>query len=307
MWKYVAAAVALLAILATAPRPETQTITVAAAPVSSQEVWSVKFLNRIGNAAPTYESMAFVVAWMSGENTEAAFNPLATTQTMDPTPANPCFNYLNGKCGVKNYVDEAQGIEASAITIANGHYPNMFYGLQNNDPEMALNDGELGTWGTGLANVEKAYRALVAAPVIAPATDMDVRTKLVQTAMTQIGKPYLLGAAPKQGDDPRDFDCSAFVQWVYWRNGYDISRTTFTQLDEPGLKPIESQDLLPGDLIYQQWPSDQHVLMWAGDVDGDGLGDVVNAGGYRTDVNVISNFFGDGPMVEHIIGFRRVL
>lgn len=316
MNKYVTISVALALLLAVAVQQGTQEpefqgepdmVQSAAVPTNDREQWSLEFLEGVGNAAPTWETMQFVVAWQGGENTAARFNPLATTQTMSPEPPDPCFNYLSGKCGVKNYVDRRQGLDASIITVSNGYYPNILYGLQTNQPELALNASELGTWGTGLGNVETEYRKLVASPPVQPAAgDSDIRTKLVQTAMTQIGKPYLLGAAPMQGPDPANFDCSSFVQWVYWMNGIQISRTTFSQLAE-GFKVIESQELLPGDLIYQQWPSDQHVLMWAGDVDGDGLGDVVNAGGYRNDVNVISNFFGDAEMVGHIIGFRRVL
>lgn len=293
MNKYALLSIALVAVLVFNGSRQS------AAPVvvDERDQWAVDFLAAIGNGSPDAATMAFVVAWQASENTAAAFNPLATTQ---PMPGDSCFNYLEGKCGVRNYVDRAQGIEASATTIRNGRYPNMLAGLVGNDPERALDAGELGTWGTGVKNVEALYRS--APPASTSGGDMDVRVRLVQTAMTQLGKPYLLGAASYQTEN---FDCSSFVQWAYGEIGVKISRTTYSQ--QPELMDIASEDLLPGDLIYQQWPTDQHVLMWAGDVDGDGLGDAVNAGGYRQDVNVISNFFGDGPMVGHIISFKRVL
>jgi murein DD-endopeptidase MepM/ murein hydrolase activator NlpD len=137
--------------LGSAPLPQTQIAQVAAAaPTNDREAWGMAFLAAIGNAAPTADTLAFVVAWQAGENTTAAFNPLATTQ---PAEGDSCFNYLNGRCGVRNYPDYNTGLQATVETLTNGYYQHIWYGLQNNQPEMALND-ELGTWGTGKANVE---------------------------------------------------------------------------------------------------------------------------------------------------------
>ena len=106
------------------------------------------------------------MGWQAGENTSAAFNPLATTQE---APGNTCFNYLDGRCGVRNYTSREQGLQATVETIANGFYPSILTGLQTNQPELALNDGELGTWGTGGGSVREQYNKILlslAAPVV---------------------------------------------------------------------------------------------------------------------------------------------
>jgi hypothetical protein len=302
MWKYVIASVALVLLLLTVPRPSAEPVIADAAPVQldpSREQWAIKFLNRIGNADPTYETMAFVVAWQGGENTEAKFNPLATTQEM---PGFTCFNVNGGFC-VKNYPDEWTGIEASAITIANGRYPNMFYGLQNNQPELALNSDELKTWGTGLANVEAAYRKLVAAPVLpgwVPPAD-DVRNRVIQTALAQVGKPYVLGTR-----GPDTFDCSGFVQWVWGQNGVKLTNTTFTQQDDPNMRNVDPSQLNTGDAIYFQFPWDQHTGLLA-DVDGDGKWDMIHAATPDLGVIVDYDVFATPFWTNAIMGYRSAL
>ena len=132
----------------------------------------------------------------------------------------------------------------------------------------------------------------------------DIRQQIVQTALSQLGKPYVLGTR-----GPDTFDCSGFVQWVYKQHGIQIPDDTFSQ--QPALRDIRSVDLQPGDLIYEQFPTDQHVVMWMGDLDGNGTGDVINAGGYLDrgdDVNIIYDFFENNPVfTEAIIGYRSVL
>ena len=103
------------------------------APETGEEQWAYDMLTQLGNPAPSFETIQYVVAWQRGESTAARFNPLATTQAMQPEPADPCFNYLSGKCGVRNYVSRVQGIEATTVTLTNGFYPNVYQGLLTND------------------------------------------------------------------------------------------------------------------------------------------------------------------------------
>lgn len=120
-----------------------------------------------------------------------------------------------------------------------------------------------------------------------------IQYKLVATARSLLGQPYVYGAAGEIVTDSlienlrsqfgegegeyaktdrkffdgtyRGFDCSSFVQYVYKENGVNISRTTYSQIEEgkdvfkTGEKINESK-LLPGDLLF----SPGHVIMWIG-------------------------------------------
>jgi hypothetical protein len=54
--------------------------------------------------------------------------------------------------GVKNYVSGKQGIEATYITLVNGHYNGIVQGLRAGIPAKRIvteNAVEFNTWGTG--------------------------------------------------------------------------------------------------------------------------------------------------------------
>lgn len=74
------------------------------------------------------------------------------------------------------------------------------------------------------------------------------------------GVPYVWG-----GTTPNGFDCSGFVQYVYAKNGYSLTRTTYTQWDNDGTF-VSKSDLKPGDLVYfGSGSSPNHVGMYVGD------------------------------------------
>ena len=80
---------------------------------------------------------------------------------------------------------------------------------------------------------------------------------LVNIALKYLGVPYVWG-----GTSPSGFDCSGFVQYVYREAGINISRTTYTQIQEG--YPVS--DLQPGDLVFFGSYSDPyHVGMYIGD------------------------------------------
>ena len=120
-----------------------------------------------------------------------------------------------------------------------------------------------------------------------------IQYKLVATARSLLGQPYVYGAAGQIVTDSlidnlrsqfgeeeggysktdrkffdgnyRGFDCSSFVQYVYKENGITISRTTYSQIEEgkdvfKSDEKITESKLLPGDLLF----SPGHVIMWIG-------------------------------------------
>jgi hypothetical protein len=127
-----------------------------AAPEQAQtprEQWAVDLLARLGNTQPSADTVAFVLAWMQGEDGLASealsrHNPLNTTQGA------PGAWVINSH-GVKGYPDYETGMRATIGTLTNGYYPRTLYGLQVNAP--VADDGELGTWGTGAGNVRALW------------------------------------------------------------------------------------------------------------------------------------------------------
>ncbi len=83
-----------------------------------------------------------------------------------------------------------------------------------------------------------------AAPAsVQPAPRQHYGLHLVNTARSQTGTPYRLGAhTPGRG-----FDCSGFVWWVFKQQGIAVPRVT-TELARVGTK-VERNDLQPGDIV----------------------------------------------------------
>jgi len=110
--------------------------------------WSKAFLLALGNASPSEKIINFVASWTKAENTEARFNPLATTLDYG---TNTKFNSAN----VRNYQSREQGIQASVMTLNGNHagYANLKRALLANDGNAALSSGGLDTWGSGSSRV----------------------------------------------------------------------------------------------------------------------------------------------------------
>lgn len=93
--------------------------------------------------------------------------------------------------------------------------------------------------------------------------------KIVESARTLIGKPYVWGGNyPPLGSD-KGTDCSGLCQWAYNQNGKSISRTTYTQIKE-GYE-VNKDNLKVGDLVFSNFSSPgvpEHVFLYSGTVNG---------------------------------------
>ena len=120
--------------------------------------WSIDFLKALGNNAPTLKTQNLVAAWTVGENTEAKYNPLATTLDYGK---NTKFNNCCGGNGVKNYSSRDEGIQATVLTLKGNHpgYADILKGLSTNDPDLAMRGMHIAPWGTNFTHVELVWRS----------------------------------------------------------------------------------------------------------------------------------------------------
>jgi cell wall-associated NlpC family hydrolase len=66
---------------------------------------------------------------------------------------------------------------------------------------------------------------------------------IISSAKKNIGVKYKYG-----GKDPKGFDCSGFVWYVYGQNGIVMPRTADAQALVG--KPVDRKAIVPGDLVY---------------------------------------------------------
>jgi peptidoglycan DL-endopeptidase CwlO len=94
-------------------------------------------------------------------------------------------------------------------------------------------------------------------PQPAPAPPASGRAAIaVQTALAQLGKPYVYGAA-----GPDAFDCSGLTMYSWAAAGVSLSHASSVQSGE-GV-PVAISDLRPGDLVFYYSPV-SHVAMYIG-------------------------------------------
>ena len=77
----------------------------------------------------------------------------------------------------------------------------------------------------------------------APARTAARASRVVALALAQVGAPYRWGGA-----DPRGFDCSGLVMYVYGRAGVSLPHGTEKQYRLG--TPVSRKDLAPGDIIF---------------------------------------------------------
>jgi cell wall-associated NlpC family hydrolase len=100
--------------------------------------------------------------------------------------------------------------------------------------------------------------AAVAAPVQAPppaAAPLSAAARAVETALTELGKPYRYGAL-----GPGTFDCSGLTKFAYHAAGIELPHSAAAQYGSG--HRINRNQLQPGDLIF--WRGLGHVGMYVG-------------------------------------------
>ena len=95
--------------------------------------------------------------------------------------------------------------------------------------------------------------------VVAPPASGSTVDRIIANAYTHVGKPYIYGAT-----GPNAFDCSGLTQYAYRAGGINISRTTYTQVNEG--RHVPRNQLQRGDLIFTEGtPSNPtHVGIYIG-------------------------------------------
>lgn len=93
----------------------------------------------------------------------------------------------------------------------------------------------------------------------------ELQDKILNSARELIGKPYVWGGNyPPLGND-EGTDCSGLVQWAYYKNGRNITRTTYTQIKE-GIEVLP-ENVQKGDLVFSNFSSyntPEHVFLYSG-------------------------------------------
>jgi cell wall-associated NlpC family hydrolase len=129
--------------------------------------------------------------------------------------------------------------------------------------------------GTPAGDPAPTAAAVPAAAVPAPpAAASGAAAAAVRTALAQVGKPYVWGAA-----GPGAFDCSGLMQYSWAAAGLALPHSSGAQ---SGMgTPVSRDQLQPGDLVFFYSPV-SHVAMYVGN------GDIVHASTEGQPVKVVS-------------------
>ncbi len=132
-----------------------------------------------------------------------------------------------------------------------------------------------------LRKEEAARQAKLAAEAKAAAAFAASRPgRVVKSAMSYLGVPYVWGGA-----SPSGFDCSGLVQYVYAKVGITLPHSSRMQYGCG--KPVSRGELEIGDLVFYYHPI-QHVGIYIGN------GKIVNATGNQVQISAVfqSGYYG---------------
>jgi len=117
--------------------------------------------------------------------------------------------------------------------------------------------------------------------------------QIISTAKRFLGLPYLWG-----GTTPLGIDCSGFVQLAHRLNDVSLLRDADIQYTQPGLIPVEREELQAGDLIFFGQTAITHVGLYMGQ------GEFIHATPYRRPIVQISRL-DEAHWTELYCGARR--
>lgn len=204
-------------------QPETRPVS-AAVPADARSAWAIDLAGRLGNAQPSADMIAFLVAWTNAEDRSdealARFNPLNTSQ---PASGSWAINSDN----VQGYPDYETGMRATVETLLAAHpgYDFIVAGIQTNDVELALSGLQLSPWGTHAGTTAAIYQQQ-AAPAIGGKS-------VVTDAMTVSADFYATGAPAWNGGIHGGVDYNApHGSPVYMP--FDCAYTMTGHYDDPG-------------------------------------------------------------------------
>ena len=192
--------------------------------------WAIDLARRLGNNDPSPDLIAWIVAWQRAENTNAAYNPLATTYR---TPGSTCYNPV---C-VRNYSDRNEGLDATVATLEFSYpgYADIREGIRTNDPDRAMRGLAASPWGTNAGVVAAIYAERTETT---PFLDCRENTQIIRRLLTARLAPGESWSFNEAVGDPRLLNGITACNGVYgggWCNiagriSY-IARTMGLQVD----------------------------------------------------------------------------
>jgi murein DD-endopeptidase len=111
----------------------------------------------------------------------------------------------------------------------------------------------------GLLLALLATLLLVGCASAPPVRESAAGSRIADTALAQLGRPYLYG-----GSTPQGFDCSGLVTFTHLAAGISVPRTTTDQFR--AARVVKMGKIAPGDLLFFRIDSREvsHVGIYAG-------------------------------------------